>query len=1824
LKVSVIGLGELCRTRLPEIALAILLPVTLTTAPAAAQSPDPKSAPTSTTQSTNPGLKSAWAKAATSGQPVEVPDRFTETMKVWADPDGKRLQAQLHTRPIQLKNPDSGLWEPIDTRIVVRDGKLEAVRVKTPLTFGGQGSKHLVSADGEQGASGLGVRRALPAPKISGNAVIYPDAVAPGVDLVVLAQADGFVSQVVFRRKPAGPVTVRLPLTLPEGTSFGKTPEGLPQLKDAKGVAKAAPIVLTAMDAKVESSPEEGRSSPVTARVETSGKTSELMFTPDEQFMADPKVTYPVTIAAASQWFGGGVPDDAWVSRNSPSSNNAAAGWLRAGTTQTSADIARVYLKFNTEAPELDGATVNDADLWVWNYKSGGPNGQLCGDPLGAGIVAARVTSPWSLNGDPYNLSWNNQPSTSGTEGLNRAGYNYEATAGTWCAKEEKLVHRVTGMARAWIEQNVPNHGLVLKASSENAAINWRQYYASEHNGAPYPGYRHPPTLIVWYTPAPTRTEWLKFEADNLTEFPTYEQAKALAAKPLDDTANWSLPDQEADELEKLGQGVPHEITSNRLQPLPSDVEVDPVTMDPDEAPAGSLPRDQTKPTVVDVRPTADSTGVPVGTTINVTFSESAWDPKITVKESSQTVVPGTTDLDTTRKILTFTPAQPLKSTTAYNAEVIEAVDADGNDLTPHSWRFTTENDTTPPTVSAVTPTAQATGVPVTTPVIATFSEAVTDAQLTLKNPSGTALAGTSAMDSTGRVLTFTPTQPLAETTAFTAEAFGAKDIAGNSMAAPYTWSFTTGTKPPTGLVAAYGMNEGAGTSVSDSSGQSHTGTAVGTSWVDGKYGKALSFNGTSSLVTVADTPALRLGNALTLSAWAKPATVTNWRSLITKNLAARQGASYALYASNGTSNGNTPSGWLETGGQVKQVGGVTPLAADAWTHVAITYDGSTARLYVNGTLVAEVPVTGALDQDGGALTIGGNTAWGEFFSGPIDEVRIYNRALDATQIQADLNTPVGASGPIPTPSPTPTPTNPPNPVPGLVAAYSMNEGSGTTVSDSSGQNHTGAATDTTWTTDGKYGKALSFNGATSMVTVTHTPALRLANALTLSAWVKPDNLANWRTVVMKNLAAGGGAPYGLYASDGSVPAGWLTTSGGPLSAKGSTALPNSTWSNVALTYDGSTATVYVNGAKAGELAVTGDTSDDGGALTIGGNTIWNEFFSGQIDEVRVYNRALTGAELQTDMNTPIGTTLATPRATSTSTTADIAKLAIADGERTTPTFTVWVTDQQNRPATVEVEVAPQPTKSAKAQSTAAKETIWSGTVTGKANTSRHTLRVPPDKLKTGQWMRWRARATAPGAPGAWSKWQPFKVGDARPMAKQPNLAVTAASDPITSGPFDYQRMNRTECNNARLSSPRPNHAFGWTILRPYSACFSRILGWGDWEVNQYTGLPKTRCPKSQGMMMTANVIVYTNLGTKNGSPVVHGESTPNLTARDISLWTSITDIRSVGPNCTPTNEFDNQTLQLRAYAEGSDNSACTKISGENRVATIGEFKRDGEDAFVFQSAGRAWGNCTLRPKLYPGASFLFLDPTPFRLWQYLAPEQGPPTRRGDLPFVARCDSQRINYPTLRADGSRTWAGHSGGCRFLGADRVYTMYAQDPHRGQVAQHIQFAFQNPLGTDPKVDKQGNTIAKSFPGNYDACEGTPNPGQCAKVPLNRRANSERAPDGALFNSKNDNNLRKYCHDLPGRTDPDKQCDEYPFASTKQAIGVDGKMVGTTWVPSLNASLRMVSTAHNQAAGRDLGAFYARYRVFTSGTLEGGIQNRPANAFFVRIKPGAPPTP
>ncbi|MFI7617181.1 LamG-like jellyroll fold domain-containing protein [Nonomuraea terrae] len=1539
-------------------------------------------------------LEAARKKAKDTGKRVELPSHYSENIKVWANPDGKTLQAEVHTGPIHLKSPgDNGAWKPIDTTIVQKDGKITATRVKTPLEFGRAGSKTLVTATGEDGKAGLRTTGQLPVPRISGDAAVYTDAVTKGVDLVVHAEPNGFTQDVVLRERPKGALSIKLGMTLPKGMSYGATSDGRPQLKAADGKAAATPLAVQAMDARAEESPDTGRVGTVEATVENDADGPTLTLRPDSAFLTDPTVTYPVTVTLASEWIGAGLADDAWVNKNNPTLNHLTDGWLRAGTTATSADIARIYMRFVIGGP-LAGAQINNADLMLWNYRSGAPAGSAtnCGLEVGSGIVARKLSSSWN----PALLSWNNQPdyTTEGQVG-NKAAYS--DTAG--CSGGGELVHSIEQIVQSWAD-GYPDHGLVLMAASETTVINWRQYRSQEGGTHDREMPDHEPILFINYEPAQRIMVVSAYQGDPWTTAPSYEQAmqnQATAFRGFPTVTG--LTQAQIADLKRDETAIPYGVDSSQLQPYPGEewdptenpyefpeppipptvIETSPVdgaadvpvdalvsatfgepvtgaqitvkdtagaavagtptmdaagtllTFDPAQNlaqgtrytvevsgaqdPAGNTMLshtwsfttggpDATAPSVTATTPGDGATGVAVGTTVQATFSEPVTGAQITLKDRDGAAVTGTAALDVAGRVLTYIPGVALAASTQYTATVSDAKDVAGNTMTPHTWSFTTAApDTTPPAVTSSSPANDATDVPADTLVSATFGEPVTGAQIVVKDAAGGAVAGTQAMDTAGTVLTFDPAQPLTAGARYTVEVSGAKDSTGNLMAAPYTWSFTTGAKPPTGLVAAYGMNEGSGTGVADSSGNNNAGLATATSWQNGKYGKALSFNGTSSWVTVQDAVSLRLTTGMTLSAWVNPASVAGWSPVVSKELSA-DGVSYTMYAANG---GSAPSGWVQTSPEdFSTVDSFEPLPVNTWSHLALTYDGTALRLFANGQQVAEIDQSGSLYDDGSPLRIGGNAIWeGEFFNGLIDEVRIYNRAQTAAEIQTDMTTPIGVTASPDTQAPTvpgslaatgapgnaqltwtastdnvsvdgytihrsttpgftpsaanqvglsPTTTftdaglaagtyyyrvrafdaagnlSPPSnevsatvvtappATPGLVAAYGMEEGTGTSVGDSSGQNSTGAATDTEWAT-GKYGKALSFNGTSSWVTVQHAASLRLTNALTLSAWVRPTTSDDWHTVLMKEHADTWSGSYSLYSSDGDVAFGWLETTNGPRAVPADGPLPPNQWSHMAVTYDGSMGTLYVNGTQVDQTPISGNLIDDGSPLRLGGNSLWGEYFSGLIDEVRIYNRAQTAAQIQADMNTPVGAaaTSATAQQQRMNAAADpapaIDKLTV-DGSRTvdgvtvspslTPRLTAWLSAGRDGEAKVEVEIADKPTKSVKTDKLSVdKQLIWSGQANAEPGDSRVTLQVPKGHLRDGENIRWRARVVTGQQTGPWLSWRPFSVDlSTKSVTTEPDKpATTTAVQPLASDPGEIRDMlPEQKANASRLT----------------------------------------------------------------------------------------------------------------------------------------------------------------------------------------------------------------------------------------------------------------------------------------------------------------------------------------------------------------------------------------------------------------------------------------
>ena len=231
---------------------------------------------------------------------------------------------------------------------------------------------------------------------------------------------------------------------------------------------------------------------------------------------------------------------------------------------------------------------------------------------------------------------------------------------------------------------------------------------------------------------------------------------------------------------------------------------------------------------------------------------------------------------------------------------------------------------------------------------------------------------------------------------------------------------------PLGGLVVAYNFNEGSGTIVRDASGHGITGNIFGATWTaGGRYGNALSFNGSSSYVDLGNPALLQITGSMTWSAWVKAAAnPPDDGQIVAKS--------------------NNLSGWQhktspDTGPHtfgVAVAGGTyafaqrysaTVRSLNVWYHVAGVYNATarTLDIYVNGirnngVLIGTIPAS----QVNAAVNMNiGRRSGGYYFNGIIDDVRIYNRALSQAEIQADMNTPVGSPPPTPTPTTTPTPT---------------------------------------------------------------------------------------------------------------------------------------------------------------------------------------------------------------------------------------------------------------------------------------------------------------------------------------------------------------------------------------------------------------------------------------------------------------------------------------------------------------------------------------------------------------------------------------------------------------------------------------------------------------------------------------------------------------------------------------------------------------------------------------------------------------------------------
>jgi hypothetical protein len=412
------------------------------------------------------------------------------------------------------------------------------------------------------------------------------------------------------------------------------------------------------------------------------------------------------------------------------------------------------------------------------------------------------------------------------------------------------------------------------------------------------------------------------------------------------------------------------------------------------------------------------------------------------------------------------------------------------------------------------------------------------------------------------------------------------------------------------GLVAYYPFNGNA----NDASGNSNNGSVFGASLTTNRFGtpnSAYSFvgNGTT-FISIPDSPSLDITNSVTVTAWirstgggyAQPRIVSKkvYQLLLSDTSASPK----VIFALDGfPANVVSPS---------------VSLSQNNWLFLAGTYDGLALRVYTNGGLAAQLSATGSMAVNNEPVGIGENLDDNsDFVNGEIDDVRIYNRALTSTELQQLYAFEATSQGQL---------------TDGLVAYYPFNGNA----NDASGNNNNGNAGTAQLAPDrfGTPNAAYFFNGTNSFITFTKPPTTNVDN-ISMFCWLNPAVLPQWG-IALKLGYSDGNLPcngYGLGIGSGVTEHSstlfsenacikWVS-SGVVFGATGR-------WDHVGFIRQNGTDYFYLDGNLVASQQVATPAAPTAFCIgTLLGSDQLNAVFNGSIDDVRVYERALSSDEVR-------------------------------------------------------------------------------------------------------------------------------------------------------------------------------------------------------------------------------------------------------------------------------------------------------------------------------------------------------------------------------------------------------------------------------------------------------------------------------------------------------------------------------------------------------------------------------------------------------------------
>ncbi len=449
----------------------------------------------------------------------------------------------------------------------------------------------------------------------------------------------------------------------------------------------------------------------------------------------------------------------------------------------------------------------------------------------------------------------------------------------------------------------------------------------------------------------------------------------------------------------------------------------------------------------------------------------------------------------------------------------------------------------------------------------------------------------------------------------------GAITVSGQGINQVFTVTQAAASDPsPGGLVALYHL-DGTG---EDSSGNGNHGDLTDVVWTDdrsGEAGRACSFNGTSSVITVPHSTTVDIHGtqSLTLAAWINAAfPLRSGETIVAKwGMGSREDDQYLLWL--------TGEGYLtfviSNGSQEEQVISSEAVGAGAWHHVAGVFDhgAQRMRLYLDGRLLEEKDVTMSIQSVQVPLRIGQFGSAENTFQGAIDEVRIYDRALSTQEIQHLIA-----------------------PVRGPIAHWEMRQSTVGFVADISGNGHSAQVFGSP-----VFGFAteigcpfVRFQGASTYLQVPHSDELNLPGDWTVAFWVLQERSRPNQIVLNKVRAyhddEGGYRLWLGEAPDYVVAVSKFIQSGSNPWVKGGS-VPPPLWHHVAVTHEsaGDKTAFYIDGVLSSVESLPAFEPGNPYDLLIGATkeedeTTINPHTAAHfgLADLRIYDRALASEEV--------------------------------------------------------------------------------------------------------------------------------------------------------------------------------------------------------------------------------------------------------------------------------------------------------------------------------------------------------------------------------------------------------------------------------------------------------------------------------------------------------------------------------------------------------------------------------------------------------------------